>query len=49
MGLAEHYPEEVSAKNRGVLSMTHQQLHDFASTGESGLPQRKHAPKRKRP
>jgi hypothetical protein len=32
MGLAEHHPEEVSKKNRGVLSMTHQQLHDFAST-----------------
>lgn len=39
MGLAEHHPEEVSKKNRGVLSMTHEQLHDFASTPEKNLPE----------
>lgn len=38
MGLAEHHPEEVSAKNRGVLKMSHRQLHDFASTSEKDLP-----------
>lgn len=38
MAIAEHHPEEVSAKNRGVLKMTHQQLHDFAATKEKGLP-----------
>jgi hypothetical protein len=32
MGLAEHHPEQVSKKNRGVLRMNRQQLHDFAST-----------------
>ena len=32
MAIAEHHPEEVYAKNRGVLNMTHQQLHDFAAT-----------------
>lgn len=32
MAIAEHHPDEVSAKNRGVLKMSHQQLHDFAST-----------------
>jgi hypothetical protein len=32
MALAEHNPSAVSKKNRGVLSMTHKQLHDFAST-----------------
>ena len=37
MAIAEHHPEEVYAKNRGVLSMTHQQLHDFAATKEKGL------------
>jgi len=38
MGLAEHHPSEVYAKNRGVLQMTHSQLHDFASTKEKNLP-----------
>jgi hypothetical protein len=38
MGLAEHNPSAVSAKNRGVLKMTHKQLHDFASTKDKGLP-----------
>jgi hypothetical protein len=41
MGLAEHHPEEVSAKNKGVLSMSKSDLHDFASTPEKGLPKRK--------
>ncbi len=37
MALAEHHPEMVSAKNRGILKMSHSQLHDFASTKERGL------------
>ena len=32
MAIAEHHPEELYAKNRGVLGMTHKQLHEFAST-----------------
>lgn len=32
MAIAEHHPSEVSKKNRGVLKMNHQQLHDFAAT-----------------
>lgn len=32
MAIAEHHPEEVSAKNRGVLKMSHKQLHEFADT-----------------
>ena len=39
MAIAEHHPSEVSAKNKGVLSMDHQQLHDFASTKQTGLPE----------
>ena len=31
MAMAEHNPSAVSKKNRGVLKMTAQQLHDFAS------------------
>jgi len=44
MAIAEHHPEDVSAKNRGVLSMDKDQLHDFASTKEKGLPE--HAKKK---
>jgi hypothetical protein len=32
MAIAEHHPSEVYARNKGVLSMSQQQLHDFAST-----------------
>jgi hypothetical protein len=38
MAIAEHHPEELHAANRGLLGMSHQQLHDFASTKEKGLP-----------
>lgn len=47
--IAEHNPEKLYARNKGLLDMSHEQLHDFASTSESGLPQRKsHAPKKHR-
>ena len=42
-GLAEHHPEKVSAKNKGVLSMSKKSMHDFASTKEKGLPSKKKA------
>ena len=45
MAIGEHHPSEVSAKNRGILKMSHQQLHDFASTKEKGLPE--HVAKRR--
>ena len=32
MAIAEHHPSEVSAKNKGVLKMSHKQLHEFADT-----------------
>ena len=41
MAIAEHHPEKLKAKNRGLLSMSHEQLHDFASTPEAGLPRKK--------
>ena len=44
--IAEHHPEQVSRKNRGVLSMTKRQLHDFAATPERGLPEHKRKKKR---
>jgi hypothetical protein len=47
MAIAEHNPSAVSAKNRGVLNMSHQQLHDFAAT--KGAPKKvSHSPKPKR-
>ena len=30
--IAEHHPGELYARNRGALSMSRQQLHDFAAT-----------------
>lgn len=46
MAIAEHHPGEVSDKNRGVLKMSHSQLHDFADTKEKGLPAHKQHPTR---
>jgi len=36
--IAEHHPSELFGRNRGMLGMTKQQLHDFAATREEGLP-----------
>lgn len=41
MAVAEHNPSAVSKKNRGVLKMSGQQLHDYASTKRNGLPKHK--------
>lgn len=38
MAIAYHNPSSIHKKNRGVLKISHQQLHDFASTKESNLP-----------
>jgi len=32
MAIAEHAPEKLHKENKGVLSMSHKQLHDFAAT-----------------
>ena len=37
MAIAEHHPEELYAKNKGLLKMSKGQLHDYASTSEKGL------------
>ena len=39
--IAEHHPEQLHKANRGLLGLSHQALHDFASTKESGLPEKK--------
>lgn len=38
MAIAEHHPEKVFARNRGVLGMSKSKLHEFARTKEKGLP-----------
>jgi hypothetical protein len=38
MAIAEHHPDKLSSKNKGLLKMSKGQLHDFASTKEKGLP-----------
>lgn len=41
MAIAEHHPEKLKARNRGLLKMSHEQLHEFAATPRTGLPKRK--------
>lgn len=41
MAIAEHHPEKVKKKNRGVLKMSKKQLHGFAATEHMGLPEKK--------
>lgn len=31
MAIAEHHPDKLHAANKGLLKMSHEQLHDFAS------------------
>ena len=40
--IAEHHPEYLYERNKGLAKMTHKQLHDFASTKEEGLPAHVH-------
>ncbi len=32
MAIAEHHPGQLYQRNRGMLKMSHSQLHDFAAT-----------------
>lgn len=41
IAIAEHDPKKLYKKNRALLRMTHQQLHDFAATPRKGLPEKK--------
>jgi len=38
MAIAEHEPEKLHKENRGLLEMSHKQLHEFASTPRKHLP-----------
>jgi len=41
MAIAEHNPEQLYERNKGVAEMSKKQLHDFATTKEKGLPTKK--------
>jgi hypothetical protein len=41
MAIAEHAPGKLYKRNRGLLAMSHEDLHDFASTPRTGLPEKK--------
>jgi len=43
MAIAEHEPEKLHAENKGLLEMSHKQLHDFAATPRKDLPTYAHA------
>jgi hypothetical protein len=43
MAIAEHHPEDLNEKNKGLADMTHKQLHEFAATPEKHLPTYAHA------
>jgi hypothetical protein len=38
MAIAEHHPEELYERNKGLKKMSKEQLHDFAATKEKKLP-----------
>lgn len=47
MAIAEHHPEKLYGKNRGILKMSKESMHDFAATKEKGLPMKKKKSKKK--
>jgi hypothetical protein len=40
--IAEHHPEALYDRNKGVANMSKADLHDYATTSEGGLPYRQH-------
>jgi len=41
MAIAEHQPEKLYSRNRGLLGMSKEQLSEYASTKRKGLPKHK--------
>lgn len=41
MAIAEHHPEMLYKRNRGMKKMNKSQLHEFAATPEKSLPKKK--------
>ena len=40
MAIAEHNPSKLYSRNRSLLKMSHNQLHEFATTKQNGLPKK---------
>ncbi len=40
IAIAEHAPGKLYARNKGLLSMDKEDMHDFAATPEKGLPRK---------
>ena len=40
MAIAEHHPSQLYKRNKGMLKMSKEQLHDYASTKEKNLPKK---------
>lgn len=38
MAIAEHHPEELYERNKGLKKMSKKKLHEFATTSEKKLP-----------
>lgn len=47
MAIAEHKPDKLYDRNKGMLGMSHEQRHDFAATKRSDLPESKRGAKQK--
>jgi len=41
MAIAEHHPEELYKRNKGVAKMGKKKLHEFTAVKEKGLPLKK--------
>lgn len=41
ISIAEHAPDKLYDRNKGLLKMGKQDMHDFAETPSKGLPKRK--------
>lgn len=41
IAIAEHSPEKLYKRNRGLLKMSREEMHKFASTSEKDLPKKK--------
>ena len=48
MAIALHAPGKLYKRNRGVLKMSEEDLHKYASTKEEGLPKKKRKRRSKR-
>lgn len=46
MAIAEHDPDKLYDRNKGAAKMDKEDLHDFASTPEKGLPEHTAAAKK---